>query len=75
MFFYECLKYADDILVHGKRNLNWDKILMSTKANFKIAFKYREVKDKKSAESINFKMYYENTINTKYLNINAQIIA
>jgi hypothetical protein len=37
---------------------------MSTKANFKITFKYQEVKVK-SAESINFKMNYENTINTK----------
>lgn len=29
-----------------------------------MAFKYQEVKGK-SAESINFKMYYENTINTR----------
>lgn len=45
-----------------------DKVLInshiSTKANFKMAFKYQEVKGK-SAESINFKMYYENTINTR----------
>lgn len=29
-----------------------------------MSFKYQEVKGK-SAESINFKMYYENTINTR----------
>jgi hypothetical protein len=29
-----------------------------------MAFKYQEVKGK-SSESINFKMYYENTINTR----------
>lgn len=37
---------------------------MSTKASFKIAFKYQENKVK-STERINFKMYYENTNNTK----------
>ncbi|MNF02297.1 hypothetical protein D3C80_2014260 [compost metagenome] len=37
---------------------------MDTKSNFKIAFKYQELKVK-SVESINFMMYYENTIDTK----------
>lgn len=37
---------------------------MSTKANFKIAFKYQEIKGKRD-KGINFKMYYENTANTK----------
>ncbi|MDF9841235.1 MULTISPECIES: TniQ family protein [unclassified Paenibacillus] len=64
MFFYECLKYSGDILVNDKKNTNWDKILMDTKANFKIAFKYQEV-NVMSAKRINLMMYYENTIDTK----------
>lgn len=39
---------------------------MDTKANFKIAFKYREV-NFLSAKRINFMMYYENTIDKKII--------
>ncbi|MEK4058513.1 MULTISPECIES: TniQ family protein [Paenibacillus] len=63
-FFYDCLNCANDILLYGKKHTDWDKILMSTKANFKIAFKYQEIKGKRD-KGINFKMYYENTANTK----------
>lgn len=60
--------------LHGLYSRNWDKILMDTKANFKIAFRYQEV-NVLSAKRINLIMYYENTIDKKTLNMNAQIIA